>query len=276
MTDNNRHQKLGREVIGLLPAGGRATRIAPLPGSKELFPVGFRSADSGRNLRPKVVCHYLLENMRLADITRVYIILRQGKWDIPAYLGDGHLLDMHLAYLMLRLPFGVPYTLDQAYPFVKDAVVALGFPDIILQPADAFVQLLSRLTETGADIVLGLFPTDQPDKADMVELADGGRVSRIEIKSPDIDLRYAWMIAVWTPAFTNYMHEYLAVISKVKKNIGNAEPEQRELFVGDVVQAAIDDGFWVDSVLFSDGFCLDIGTPENLVKAVRNGVGQVG
>jgi glucose-1-phosphate thymidylyltransferase len=82
--------------------------------------------------------------MRLAGVTRAYIVLREGKWDIPAYLGDGTMLNMHLAYLMMRLPFGAPYTLDQAYPFVQDALVAFGFPDIIFQPDDAFVQLLAR------------------------------------------------------------------------------------------------------------------------------------
>jgi glucose-1-phosphate thymidylyltransferase len=50
-------------VIGLIPAGGQATRIAPLPCSKELFPLGFSSMNSGQGMRPKVVCHYLLEKM---------------------------------------------------------------------------------------------------------------------------------------------------------------------------------------------------------------------
>jgi glucose-1-phosphate thymidylyltransferase len=62
-----------REVIGLIPAAGQATRIAPLPCSKELYSVGFSSMNSGQDLRPKVVCHYLLEKMRLAGIHKIYI-----------------------------------------------------------------------------------------------------------------------------------------------------------------------------------------------------------
>jgi glucose-1-phosphate thymidylyltransferase len=150
MTNCNPNEELYREVIGLIPAGGQATRIAPLPCSKELYPVGFRQVDEGRSLRPKVICHYLLEKMRLAGATKAYIVLRQGKWDIPAYLGDGTMLNMHLAYLMMHLPFGTPYTVDQAYPFVQDALVAFGFPDIIFQPDDAFVQLLARQAATEA------------------------------------------------------------------------------------------------------------------------------
>ena len=65
------------------------------------------------------------------------------------------MMNMQLAYLMMHLLFGVPYTLDQAYSFVQDALVAIGFPDIIFQPDDAFVRLLARQAATNADVVLG-------------------------------------------------------------------------------------------------------------------------
>src|SRR5215510_16410745 len=101
-------------VIGLIPAGGHARRIEPLPCSKELFPIGFLHRHDEKHGHPKVVCHYLLEKMRAAGITKAYIVLRQGKWDIPAYFGDGSMLGMNLAYLMMGSSLGPPYTLDQA------------------------------------------------------------------------------------------------------------------------------------------------------------------
>jgi glucose-1-phosphate thymidylyltransferase len=254
------------EVIGLLPAGGQATRIAPLPGSKEMYPIGFQVVEDG-SLRPKVVCHYLLEKMRLAGVRKAYIILREGKWDIPAYLGDGSMLDMRLAYLMLGLPYGAPYTLDQAYPFVQEAFVALGFPDVLFQPDDAFVHLLARQAETQAEVVLGLFPSDLPHTADMVDFDDEGRVHQIVIKPSQTDLRYTWMIAVWTPVFTQFMHDYLIAH---QAQMSTATPPPRELFVGDVIQVAVEQGMAVQTVLFPNGSCLDIGLPENLVKAVRS------
>ena len=76
--------------------------------------------------------------MRLADVRKAYIILRKGKWDIPSYLGDGKFLDMRIAYLMMDLPYGPPYTLDQGLPFVKDAFVAFGFPDILFHSDKGF------------------------------------------------------------------------------------------------------------------------------------------
>jgi glucose-1-phosphate thymidylyltransferase len=75
--------------------------------------------------------------MRVARITKAYVVISQGKWDIPAHFGDGTMLDTHLAYLMMGLPYGVPYTIDQAYHFVKDAVIAFGFPDMVFDAEES-------------------------------------------------------------------------------------------------------------------------------------------
>ena len=48
--------------------------------------------------------------------------------------------------------------------------------------------------------------------------------------------------------------------------------EHNEFFVGDVVQAAVDNSLLVESVIFSDGAFLDIGTPDDLVKAVGKNI----
>ncbi|MBR8837798.1 MAG: dTDP-glucose pyrophosphorylase [Stigonema ocellatum SAG 48.90 = DSM 106950] len=253
-----------RQIIGLLPAGGQATRISPLPVSKELYPVGFHYISNKCNLRPKVVCHYLLEKMQLAGIDKAYFILRRGKWDIPAYFGDGTMLSMSLGYLIMGLPYGVPFTLDQAYPFVQDAVVALGFPDILFQPQDAFVKILARLETSNADVVLGLFPTTQPHKAGMVDFDASGKVHLIIEKPHQSNLRYMWAIAVWTPAFTQFLHEYLLDLKANQKL-----SELPELPIGNVIQAAIHQGFHVEAEVFLDGTYLDIGTPDDLVQAVQ-------
>jgi len=267
-----------QEVVGIIPAGGQATRIAPLPCSKELYPVGFQQVDEGRSLRPKVVCHYLLEKMRSAGAIKAYIILRAGKWDIPAYLGDGTMLDMHLAYLMMNLPYGAPYTIDQAYPFVQDAIVVFGFPDIIFEPDDAFIHLLSRQVTTRADIVLGLFRTDQPHKMDMVDLDDASRVRDIVIKPRQTSLLYTWIIAVWTPIFTHFLHEYLVKtqVEIIKHKTWRKAAKPGELFVGDIIRAAIQSGLRIETVLFTEGNYLDIGTPGDLVKAVCRSTVEVG
>ena len=246
------------DVVGLLPAGGQATRLGRLPLSKELFPVGFDEGIAGQP-RPKAVGQYLLENMRRAGITKAFWILRPGKWDIPAYFGDGKALDLRLAYLTVHVAYGVPYTLDQAFPFVQTMTVALGFPDILFQPEDAYSQILSRLNASEADVVLGLFPTGQPWKAGMVEFDAAGRVTQIIEKPSQSDLTYMWAIAVWRPSFTQFLHEYVC-----------GHVVGTELPIGDVIQAAIQAGLQVEAEPFATGSCRDVGTPADLRQAIRD------
>lgn len=258
------------EVIGLIPAAGQATRIAPLPCSKEIFPIGFQSEGETHQRRPKVVAQYLLERLRAAGIHKAYLVLRPGKWDIPAYFGDGSLLRMHLAYLLMPHPWGTPFTLDQAYPYVQNKIIALGFPDIIIQPEEAYVPLLERLAASGAEVVLGLFPTDRPQKVDMVQVDEQGHIQAIVIKPQQTDLHYTWLIAAWRPAFTRFMHEFLASASpqEALAQAAGSGTRQRELYVGDVLQAAIERGMQVEGILFPEGAYLDIGTPDDLAKAI--------
>ncbi|MEP6889454.1 MAG: sugar phosphate nucleotidyltransferase [Nitrospirota bacterium] len=255
------------DIVGLLPAGGRSTRIEPLPCSKEIFPIGFVKVTGTDSVRPKPVSQYLLEKMRKAGVKKAYFILREGKWDIPKYFGDGASVDMNLGYLMMRLPFGTPYTLDQAYPFIRDSIVAFGFPDILFDADDAFVQLLERQASTGADVVLGLCPVAQSWTMDMVEVDDKGGVRSIVIKPAVASLGYGWIIAVWSPVFTQFLHEHLP--SQQREGISEGGMEgQSELSVGHVLQAALQNGLRMEGVQFPECFYLDIGTPDNLCTAV--------
>jgi len=264
----SRDKNLSRDIVGLVPAAGQASRIAPLPFSKELYPIGFRKVAGVEGLRPKVVSHYLLEKMCLAGARKAYIILRQGKWDIPSYFGDGTIIDMNLGYLMMRLPFGAPYTLDQAYSFVRHAVVVFGFPDIVFEGDDAFVTLLDRLDSTDADVVLGLFPVKSPWTMDMVELSSNDEVRSIVIKPAATDLEYGWIIAVWTSVFTEFLHEHLLTLQRRVRNPTTRQPEQSEPSVGHVFQAALHEGLRFQAVRFPDRLFVDIGTPQNLERAV--------
>jgi glucose-1-phosphate thymidylyltransferase len=250
-------------VIGLIPAAGKASRIAPLPCSKELFPIGFRNAKNDQGVRPRVACHYLFEKMREAGIKTAYVILTKGKWDIPAYLGAGAIVDMQLAYIIIDPSCGVPFTINHAHPFVKDHLIAFGFPDIIFSPGGAFASLLESQASTQADVVLGLFPATKPPNMDMVDVDSDGRVRLMVLKPAQTKLKFAWVVAVWTPVFTHFMHDYLA-----KFTIGQHELPQSELSMGEIFQAAVSRGLHVQAVVFPNHTYLDIGTPDDLAKAV--------
>ena len=259
------------EVVAVLPAAGLSRRLAPLPCSKEILPVGFGEIPGIQGPRPKVASHYLLECLVEAGVRKVYMVIRQGKWDIPAYWGDGTMLGVHLAYVPIEGSTGPPDTIDRAYPFVKDKIVAFGFPDILFRPKDVFTKLLARLNRQKSDVVLALFRAHDTKQMDMIEIDAGECVRAIHLKPKTTQLKYAWLCAVWTPTFTEFLHGFLHnVRSGAMTNlVGNRKIDpQGDLPVGAVLRAAVQAKLRVEGVPFSNGSYIDVGTPGHLLKAV--------
>ena len=251
----------GSQVIGVIPAAGYSRRISPIPCSKEIYPVGFFRNSSGDD-RPKAICLYLIESMRQAGITKIIFVIRKGKLDIPTYLGDGRQFGVELIYRVMDESPGPPHTLDHAYPFTKDAFVASGFPDIIFQPQEAFSKLIACLEGTNADVALGVFRIKKGIKDDRVVLDDNGRVRRFAVSTSGAQDPHTWLMAVWGPRFTEFLHQFLE-----KHDAGS---DSSELTVGHILEPAFNAGLRMHGVLFEKGHFLDIGVPHSLRKAVQN------
>jgi glucose-1-phosphate thymidylyltransferase len=249
------------QTIGLIPAAGVARRVSPLPGSKELFPVGFREieVDGHIQLRPKVVSQYLLDRMLFAGVKRVWIVLGKGKSDLMHYYGDGTGFGGHIAYLLMDKLWGMPYTLDQAWPWLNQETVLFGMPDTIFMPEDAFAQMLAEHERSEADVVLGIFPTNEPERFCPVEIDSRGNVLTMTDKPVHSEIMNTWGCACWSPRFTQFMHDYLA----------SASLRSGEVVLATVFRAAIEAGIGVRGLFFENGEYIDVGTPDDLVVAVR-------
>ena len=260
------------DVVGLVPAAGLAKRLQPFPCSKEVFPVGFVCDKSTGMPRPKVAAQYLLEKFSAAGIGTAYLIIREGKWDIPNYFRDGHFIKLSLAYLVIPGSLGPPDTIDRAYAFIEQKRVAFGFPDILFGPVDAFRQLIDAQARTGADVVLGLHRIYDPSAWDMVDYEADGRVRAIVMKPALTSLTYGWCCAVWTPAFSVFLHRFLRA-EETRRHLSDltsrAKDPGGDLAMGVVLQAALKEGLSMQTVLFPHDTYIDIGTPDNLAKAVQ-------
>lgn len=255
-----------REVIGLIPAAGRGTRLPGRQGSKEVLPL----PEPLRQRGLEVAAEPLVWGFAQAGIRRALVLLRPGKEDIPRRLGPRR-FGVELIYHEVGETGSVVETLAAAAPSVAGAVVALGFPDVLLRPPNGFDALLRRLEEgRGAVGILGLYPNDRPTRSDVVELAADAAVRRILVKSSRPAPGLVWMTAVWRPRLTAFLAAHVARRGPRTRGEGGAWRERQP---GDVLNAALAAGLRLDAVAFADGASLDIGTPEDLERAAAFDLG---
>jgi glucose-1-phosphate thymidylyltransferase len=155
----------------VIPAAGHATRLQPLPCSKEVLPVGGRP-----------VMDYLVDRMRAAPCDELRVVTRPEKLDVVeraeqlgAMVIEGH-------------PRSVAESLSVGMGGLEpDDVVLFGFPDSIWEPADGFSQLVAMLGE----IALGLFRCQELTRSDVVTVADG-LVTGVHVKPEQPPSRLIW------------------------------------------------------------------------------------
>lgn len=257
--------KKNKQIVGLIPAAGYANRISPLPCSKEIYPISYESCENEKLSSPKVISASLLEKFRNAGLENIFMIIRKGKWDIPQYLGTGINFGLNIAYFVTDPTPGTPQTIDKAFHFVKDKSVLFGFPDIQISHQNPFSELLNKLSDSKTDVVLGLFKTEKPNKFDMVETDKKGMVKKIITKPKISELSFTWLLAVWDPVFTDFLHSSLLDHKSLEKNSA-----KKELYIGHVIQRAIEHDIKVSSVRFPNSTFIDIGTVKDLKKAIRS------
>ncbi len=248
-------------IAGIIPCAGLGTRLGLLPFSKELYPIGLKK-HKGKEV-PKVACDYLIDHMLDAGVKNIHFVLRKGKWDIPAYFGGGLNHDLNSCYHIADYSYGVPFSVNQPFPFIKDKIIVLGFPDILFKPKNVYQELIQELENNDeTDIVLGVMPVLRPDKWDMVELDEEGNVTDVIIKSAVGKQKpYGWTIAAWKPRFSEFLNHRIStlLLDKTKEEL-----EKNEIYFGHIITDAIKKGMKVRSVVFKNGNCLDIGTSEDL------------
>jgi glucose-1-phosphate thymidylyltransferase len=155
---------LGHPLVGIVPAAGYGTRLLPLRGSKEVYPVGGRP-----------VMDYVVARMRRTGCRDIRVVTRPEKGDVIE----------HATRSALRIVRGRPASVSESIlagleETDEEGLVLIGFPDTVWDPADGFVRALAAL---GAfDVALGLFAEADPRYADVVEVTDRGLVTNVRVK----------------------------------------------------------------------------------------------
>ena len=255
-------------LIGLIPSAGAGMRMRPFRGEKELTVVGYRTCmKHGREITvPKVLGEYVMGNMLNAGARKLILITNEHKSELLKFYGDGSQYGASLAYVCQQSDsdlYGMPIALNLAYSWIRQSTVLLGMPDTIVQPEESFALLLKTHREKGADLTLGVYPTDTPSSLAPVDMDEKtGEVYRIFDKPKNPCLFNTWNIVIWGPAFTELLHDYVETYRT--NRIG-----QGEAILSDVFNLAIDKGLRVYGRYFRTGFCCDLGDIEKFVFLKR-------
>jgi len=245
------------DPVGIIPAAGLATRLLPLAYPKELLPIVYTAQDG--ELVPRPVLQASIDQLRRAGVRQCVIVIAEWKLEIARVFGDGSALGVALSYVMRPVPRGLADALLAAEPWLADRDVCLTLPDTLIAPDDALARVRTERERSGADLVLGVFPTDHPEQLGPVRVDPHGDVVEVLDKPAATDLRNTWGMAMWSPRFTTLLAAEVAAATDAKPVLGA------------VFQRAIDAGLRVRAVTFGDGRFVDVGTSQGIAEALGRG-----
>jgi glucose-1-phosphate thymidylyltransferase len=238
--------------VGLLPAAGAGIRLPSLTQPKELLPVLYlRDPNTGSD-SPVVAAEYALHAMRLAQITRCYIVIGDSKLELVCWLRDGASLGLSLAYLHQPCPNSLAYSLDFATPWLDTSYVCLALPDTVFLSWDALSLLQAAALQQPSDLLLGVFPTTQPTRLAPVQLTPNGKVLAVFEKPSRTTLSNTWGLAVWSPHFTDFLHDMVRTGRFDGKSVSH------------IFDTATNRGFTVNAIEFANDRYIDLGYSTGL------------
>ena len=245
--------------VGLVPAAGRGVRFGAAGYAKELFPLLLTGGDEDAPLAPRPLCELTLRAIERAGAARCVVLVSPDKADLLRVLGHRDQGALPLGYVVQADPQGLPHAVRCARPWLGDSDVVFAMPDTIILPGDALATVHARRVQEGADLALGVFPVDEPERLGPVELDPAGHVVRILDKPGTTTLTNSWGVASWSATFTDFCCAWDE----------RMQHERAERVIGDVFEAARAEGLKVVATEFSEGRMLDVGTPAGLRTALR-------
>src|SRR5262245_10236483 len=199
--------------------------------------------------------------IRAAGAERCLVLVSPEKMEVLRVLGAGGGVGLPLAYVVQAEPRGLPHVVRCAESWLGGSDVVFAMPDTIVLPPDALQRVHAFRLRTGADLTLGVFPVDEPERFGPVEVAPDGTILRILDKPSHREVRTVWGVCAWSASFTRFCAQWDAA----------AERERAaERVLSHAFAAARQAGLAVNACAFEDGVYLDIGTPRGLREALRS------
>jgi glucose-1-phosphate thymidylyltransferase len=230
---------------GILLAGGRGTRLAPITNilNKHLIPV-----------YDKPMIYYPLSTLMMCGIRQIAVITNPEDVDtFKKLLGDGSHLGLELEYFVQENPNGLPeaFTITEEFIAGCNSVLMLG--DNLLIGQGLGTTLETHIDKPGASILA--FPVTNPEEYGVVEFDSEGTVVSLEEKPSQPKSHFA------IPGIY-FMDERAPHFAK-----SLTKSSRGELEITDLLRCYLAEGqLSVTSVKRGTGW-MDAGTTESLYSA---------
>jgi len=242
------------ELIGLIPAAGKGVRLG-LPYPKELYPII-------RNNHYKPISQFVLTNMTVSGVKHIVFVINETKHQLIGYFGDGHRFGCHISYVVQEqletqdksTSPGLANAMDSAYHLIQKKTVFFGMADTMMQPTEVFQFAYESFAE-GDDVILGLFPTDHPEKFGMVKLDHTDCVIEIVDKPRQTNLKEMWGCIIWRSTFTEFLH----------KSVNVDHISDFALIMNNAIRA----GLKIRGYHMNSGVYIDLGTYDEIMEFDR-------
>lgn len=233
----------GETVKGVVLAGGSGTRMRPLTFArqKQTLPVG-----------PTSLLERAIHRLREASVTDVAVVVGEADGPVRSSLGDGSAYGVDLTYAEQGEPRGLAHAIGCCEGFVGDEPFVVHFGDTVFERPIA--PLVDAFDPEATDALLGVFDVSEPDRCSIVETDDDGFVTRAHEKPDDPPGTLSPIVDVFTPRI-------------FEASEGLTPSERGELEIMDAIGVLADDGRV--GTLELDGWWVDAGTPERLLRANR-------
>ena len=230
---------------GILLAGGRGTRLAPITSviNKHLLPV-----------YDKPMIYYPLSTIMMCGIREIDIVTNpEDIYIFKKLLGDGSNLGLELEYFVQEKPNGLPEAFTITEEFIDGCRSVLMLGDNLLIGQGLGTTLETHLNKPGASILA--FPVTNPQEYGVVEFDSNGKVVSIEEKPQKPKSHYA------IPGIY-FMDERASHFSR------SLTPSSRgELEITDLLRCYLSEGqLSVTTIKRGTGW-MDAGTTESLYSA---------
>lgn len=232
--------------VGVILAGGKGTRLAPLTKAipKELLGVG-----------GVPVIDYNINQMKVAGISEVFIVVGYRKESIVNYVGSGKRYGVNIAYIYQEEQQGPADAILYVEPFI-DETFCIVFGDDYLEPPTALKKLIDyHLTHKGEGTI-GVIPTEDARTTSIVKVDKNNRILDI-VEKPN-------SMKFWSNLGSNGAHVFEPIVFEyIRKTPFGLNDEK---YLSDTVRTMIKDSYIVYAFKNAD-LHLDIGVRERYLKA---------